>query len=88
MKIRSDRARRFVHFGAAMIERLERRDYLTGVVLGTPVNLAASSVGLAPTLAGLADFNGDGKADLYVANSSGSVSVLTSSGGGSFAETR
>ena len=85
MKIRSDRARRFVHFGAAMIERLERRDYLTGVVLGTPVNLAASSVGLAPTLAGLADFNGDGKADLYVANSSGSVSILTSSGGGSFA---
>jgi hypothetical protein len=75
-----------VRFAAAgVIESLEARAYLSGVVLGAPVNLATASAGIAPVFANLADFNGDNKADLFVANSTDSVSVLTGNGDGSFA---
>ena len=59
-----------------VVEMLENRAYLSGVVLGTATPITAT--GTAPIFANLADFNGDGKADLFVANSSGSVSVLLS----------
>ena len=61
-----------------VIETLEARAYLTGVVLGSPTNIATAPNNLSPVFANVADFNGDGKADLYVANSTNSVSVLLS----------
>lgn len=63
---------------ATVIESLEGRLLLTGVVFQAPINLATSSESLTPVFANLADFNNDGKADLFVANSTDSVSVLTS----------
>ena len=78
--VRTNRLRKAVGF----VEILEERSYLTGVVLAAPQNLATSPLGLSPVFSNIADFNGDGKGDLYVANSSNSVSVLLSNGDGTF----
>ncbi len=73
--------------GMGIIEALEARAYLTtvtGVELGTPVNLSATADGIAPVFANLADFNNDNKADLFIANAANSVSVLIGNGDASF----
>ena len=72
----------------SVAEFLEPRAYLTGLVLGSPVNTTTASLGLAPVFANLFAFvTGSNKADLFVANSSNSVSVLISNGDGSFSST-
>jgi hypothetical protein len=72
-----------------MIEALESRTLLTGVVLGQPVNLNAPAAGIAPVFVNLDDVNGDGKADLIAANDeSGAVpngiSIQPGKGDGTF----
>ena len=69
---------------ATVVEMLEARAYLTGVVLGTPINTATAPLGLSPVFVNMADFNGDHKGDLFVANSNNTVSVLTGNGDGTF----
>jgi hypothetical protein len=69
----------------SIAEFLEPRAYLTGLVLGSPVNTTTASLGLSPVFANLFPFvTGSNKADLFVANSTNSVSVLISNGDGSF----
>ena len=54
-------------------------------MLGTPINLSANSAGITPQFDWLAPLvNGNNHADLIVANSSNSVSVLLGNGDGSF----
>jgi hypothetical protein len=63
-------------------------DVLLGIGDGTFIVASGSpvTVGTAPTAAVIADFNGDGKLDLAVANSTDqTVSILSGNGNGSFA---
>ena len=81
---------RRIRKAVSMIELLEPRAYLTGVVLGTPQNLSAALAGIAPVFVNLDDVNGDGKADLIAANDQSgavpnSISILTGNGDGTFA---
>jgi hypothetical protein len=75
-----------------MIESLEARAYLAGVVLGTPQNLSAPAAGIAPVFVNLDDINGDGKADLVAASDQSgavgnSVSIIPGKGDGTFGVT-
>src|SRR5437667_69750 len=64
------------------LELLEHRTLLSGVTFSPPVSYG---VGLFPTSVAVADFNGDGKPDLAVANYfSNSVSLLFGNGDGTF----
>ena len=69
----------------AAIEPLEFRAYFSSVSFSAPVNTDTTGLGVTPVAADIADLNGDGKADLIVANSSDSISVLLSNGDGTFA---
>jgi len=75
-----------------VVEMLEGRAYLTGVVLGPPQNLSAPAANIAPVFVNLDDINGDGKADLIAANDQSgsvgnSVGILPGKGDGSFGAT-
>lgn len=72
-----------------VVEPLESRAYLNGVVFGSPQNISAAAAGISPVFANLDDLNGDGKADLIVANVANgsvpnSVSVMLGNGDGTF----
>ena len=70
-----------------LVETLEFRAYLSGiggVVLGTPVNTLAAANNLSPVMVNSADFTGNGKDDVYVANQNDTISVLLSKGDGAF----
>ncbi|MDB5300321.1 MAG: Na-Ca exchanger/integrin-beta4, partial [Phycisphaerales bacterium] len=72
------------------VEQLEARAYLTGVVLGTPINLATAAIGVTPVFANLTPTSGgfrtgNANADLFIANQNNSVSVLLGNGNGTFA---
>jgi hypothetical protein len=71
------------------IELLESRAYLNGVVFGSPQNISGATAGISPVFVNLDDLNGDGKADLIVANVANgsvpnSVSVMLGNGDGTF----
>ena len=73
----------------SLIEGLETRSYLNGVVFGTPMNTNAAAAGIAPIYTDLVDVNGDGKADLVTSNAASgavanSVSILPGNGDGTF----
>ncbi len=70
-----------------LVETLESRAYLSGVggvVLGTPVNTPAAANNMAPVQVDCADFTGNSKDDVCVANQNDSISVLLSKGDGLF----
>ena len=76
-----------------VLEVLEPRAYLSGVVFGAPQNLSAASAGLAPVYANLDNISSATHADLIIANAaSGSVanslSVLPGNGDGTFGAAR
>ena len=83
-------SRRIRQAAIVQIEHLESRAYLNGVVFGSPHNISAASAMIGPVFVNLDDVNGDGKADLIVANvASGgsvgnSVSVLLGNGDATF----
>ncbi|MDB5333438.1 MAG: Alkaline phosphatase [Phycisphaerales bacterium] len=73
-----------------VIEPLEARAYLTGVVLGSPINLATAAIGVTPMFANLTPSSGGFRtgninADLFIANQNNTVSVLLGNGNGTFA---
>jgi hypothetical protein len=71
-------------FFAPCLEMLEDRTLLSGVSFGAPT---AYPVGPTPSCVTVGDFNGDGKLDLAVANSSpngSTVSILLGNGDGTF----
>jgi hypothetical protein len=75
-----------------IVENLEARAYLTGVVLGTPQNLNAPAAAIAPVFVNLDDINGDGKADLVAASDASgavpnSVGIIPGKGDGTFGAT-
>ena len=70
------------------VQYLEDRAYLNGVVLGTPIN--TTPTGLSPSFTTVtatnADFNGDNKADLVVADTTDNkVALFLGNGNGTFA---
>ncbi len=72
-----------------LVEALESRAYLAGVVFGSPQNLAAAGAGIAPVYANLDKIFSTTHADLIVANTQSgavpnSVSVLPGNGDGTF----
>lgn len=76
-----------------VLEILEPRAYLSGVVFGSPQNLSAAAAGLAPVYANLDNISSPTHADLIIANAaSGSVpnslSVLPGNGDGTFGTAR
>jgi len=84
-----------VHKAASrVIEALEPRAYLTGVVLGLPNTLTVDATGnfaaVSPIFSTLADLTGNGNGDLIVTNQanshgvSNSVSILLGQGNGTF----
>jgi hypothetical protein len=77
-----------VRRAACSLEFLEGRTLLSAtssVTLGTPINLSGSGAGVTPQFDWLAPLvTGNSDADLIVANSSNSVSVLQGNGDGSF----
>lgn len=84
--------RRMKNTARTVIESLEARAYLTGVVLGTPQNITAPAAGLAPVFVNLDDVNADGKADLITANAkngpvANGISILPGKGDGTFGAT-
>src|SRR4051794_13647122 len=75
---------------AKLIEALENRAYLAGVVFGSPQNLSAASQNVAPIYANLDNIFSTTHADLIVASKAtgsvpDSVSVLQGNGDGTFA---
>jgi hypothetical protein len=77
----SDRRTRKIRPSA---EPLESRAYLTVVSFAAPVNLATASQSLSPVAVALADFNGDNKAELVLADSADNIDVLPGNGDGTF----
>jgi hypothetical protein len=76
-----------------LLEALENRAYLSGVVFSAPHNLSASAAGLAPVYANLDNISSSTRADLIIANNASgsvanSVSVLPGNGDGTFGAAR
>jgi hypothetical protein len=74
---------------SALIEALEGRAYLAGVVFGTPQNVSAAAAGISPVYANLDNIFSNTHADLIVASGASggvanSVSVLPGNGDGTF----
>lgn len=72
-----------------LLEALEQRAYLSGVVFGAPQTLSDASAGLAPVYANLDNISSSSHADLIIANNasgsvSNSVSILPGNGDGTF----
>src|SRR4051812_30063598 len=88
----NDRAGKQKRAIRTVVEMLEGRAYLTGVVLGPPQNLSAPAANIAPVFVNLDDVNGDGKADLIAASAQSgpvgnSIGILPGKGDGSFGAT-
>ncbi|MDB5293506.1 MAG: Integrins alpha chain, partial [Phycisphaerales bacterium] len=87
---RSNREAAISRAAASAIEPLEARAYLTGVVLGTPINLPTAPLGVSPIFANLTPTTGgfrtgNANADLFISNQNNTVSVLLGNGNGTFA---
>ena len=55
--LRNDRAGKLKRGIRTVVEMLEGRAYLTGVVLGPPLNLSAPAANIAPVFVNLDDIN-------------------------------
>ena len=85
--------RRYSSKHATVVQQLESRAYLAGVVFGAPQNLSAASAGLNPVYANLDFISSATHAELIIANSAGgavanSLSVLPGNGNGTFGTAR
>jgi hypothetical protein len=72
-----------------VVEQLEARAYLTGVVFGTPQNFGTTAAGIAPVYVNLDNISNPNFADLITANAASgsvgnSISVLPGNGNGTF----
>ncbi|HXE52005.1 MAG TPA: VCBS repeat-containing protein [Tepidisphaeraceae bacterium] len=79
---------RLIDKAVALVEPLESRAYLTGVVFGSPSNIAASGAAIAPVFVNIDTISG--KQDLISSNQqsggvANSISVLPGNGNGTFA---